>query len=83
MKTLTLILMLMLAPVVVACGDDTGDATDSIGSGLPQGSETVALDPADFTVDIDNRYWPMPVGTRWTYREIDEEDAISPGVLRG
>ena len=40
---------------------------------LPQGDEPVDLDPADFTPDIDNPYWPMPPGTRWIYREIDEE----------
>ncbi len=36
---------------------------------LPQGSETVTLNPADFTTKIDNPYWPMKPGTRWVYRE--------------
>ena len=36
---------------------------------LPQGAEPVALDPADFTTDIDNPYWPMEPGSRWVYRE--------------
>lgn len=40
---------------------------------LPQGDDPVSLDPAQFTTNIDNRYWPMEPGTRWTYREIDEE----------
>ena len=40
---------------------------------LPQGSEAVSLDPADFTTQIDNPYWPMAVGTRWTYQETDNE----------
>ncbi len=31
------------------------------------------LDPAEFTTEIDNPYWPMKPGTRWTYRETDEE----------
>jgi hypothetical protein len=61
---------------LAACGG--GDATDEAQSGtaeggLPQGREPVDLDPAAFTVEIDNRYWPMAPGTRWTYREIDEE----------
>ena len=44
------------------------------GSGsLPKGSETVHLDPADFTTKIDNPYWPMKPGTRWVYRETDSE----------
>jgi hypothetical protein len=42
-------------------------------SGLPQGSQPIALDPARFTTDIDNPYWPMTPGTRWTYRETDEQ----------
>jgi hypothetical protein len=29
---------------------------------LPQGSEPVDLDPADFTLEIDNRSWPMTPG---------------------
>ena len=40
---------------------------------LPQGSEPMTLDPADFSVDIDHEFWPMTPGTRWTYREVDEE----------
>ena len=36
---------------------------------LPQGADPVELDPADFTTEIDNPYWPMRRGTRWVYRE--------------
>jgi hypothetical protein len=39
---------------------------------LPQGDDPVELDPADFTTDIDNPYWPMRPGTRWTYAEIED-----------
>jgi hypothetical protein len=39
------------------------------GGGLPQGSEAVTLDPADFTTHIDNRYWPLAPGSQWIYRE--------------
>jgi hypothetical protein len=38
---------------------------------LPEGSESVELDPADFTVDITNRYWPMRPGDRWISSETD------------
>src|SRR5262245_19326500 len=62
---------LALAPI--ACGDDGSSATANNSSQLPQGSEPVELDPADFTTMIDNPYWPMEPGTRWTYREIDEK----------
>ncbi len=38
---------------------------------LPTGSETVHLDPADFTAEVDHPYWPMQVGTIWRYVERD------------
>jgi hypothetical protein len=40
-------------------------------SSLPQGSEPVKLDPADFTTNIDNPYWPMAPGNKWIYSETD------------
>lgn len=40
---------------------------------LPQGSDPVTLDPADFVSQIDNPYWPMVPGTRWIYRESDPQ----------
>jgi hypothetical protein len=62
-----------IAPVVglataLAVG---GTALAGGNGGLPQGSETVTLDPADFTTKIDNPYWPMRPGNRWIYRETD------------
>jgi hypothetical protein len=33
----------------------------------------VDLDPENFTTKIDHHYWPMVPGTRWTYRETDQE----------
>jgi hypothetical protein len=39
---------------------------------LPQGSEPVQLDPADFTTQIDNPWWPMSVGSHWLYRETED-----------
>ncbi|GAA1056950.1 hypothetical protein GCM10017608_10340 [Agromyces luteolus] len=44
-------------------------AGGSASSGLPVGDQPVDLDPARFSPDIDNPYWPMTPGTRWTYRE--------------
>lgn len=38
---------------------------------LPQGSEPVTLDPADFGGPIDNPYWPMASGAKWIYRETE------------
>ena len=59
--------------VAAGCGDSGGSPETRSGRDLPQGSEPVDLDPAGFTTEIDNRYWPMAPGTRWIYREIDEE----------
>ncbi|MGH3367847.1 MAG: hypothetical protein ACRDOY_11655 [Nocardioidaceae bacterium] len=39
---------------------------------LPDHSEPVALNPAEFSADIDNKYWPMKPGTRWIYKETTE-----------
>ena len=50
--------------------------------GLPQGGETVHLDPADFTTRIDNPYWPMRPGSRWIYRETDQEGARQRVVVK-
>jgi hypothetical protein len=60
------------ALAVAACGRDDDDGADS-GRRLPQGSEKVDLNPADFTTRIDNPYWPMKPGSRWVYRETDSE----------
>ena len=65
---------LVAAFAFAACGGDEdeggGDST------LPQGSEPVELDPAEFTTEIDNPYWPMAVGSRWVYHETDEEGSL-------
>jgi hypothetical protein len=43
---------------------------------LPQGSDPVDLDPADFVAQIDNPYWPMAQGTKWIYRESDTKGNV-------
>ena len=59
--------------VVAVCAGSYGSQAAGAGTsgngGLPQGSEPVKLDPAEFTTRIDNPWWPMRVGTRWIYRE--------------
>ena len=56
-------------------GQAWGDTGSGIPQNLPQGAEPVNLDPKDFTTRIDNPYWPMDPGTRWTYRETSQEGA--------
>jgi hypothetical protein len=72
-RNLALIPILLLAAVGAACGEDSKSSKETPASTLPQGSEQVELDPADFTTTIDNPYWPMAPGSRWVYREIDVE----------
>jgi len=43
---------------------------------LPQGSEPFKVDPADFTTEIDNPYWPMKPGSHWVYRETTAEGDV-------
>jgi hypothetical protein len=68
---------LVAALGMAACGGD-----DDSDRGLPQGSEPVKLKPADFTTTIDNPYSPMPVGTRWEYRETDTTGGREKVVVR-
>jgi hypothetical protein len=73
-----------LLPIAAACGNGTGNDTAGTSTTtraeaapgathLPQGDDPIDTDPAAFTVDIDNEYWPMEPGAQWTYREVDEE----------
>jgi hypothetical protein len=80
-KTRTGIALGLVAAAVAlaACGSDgNGDSTGTTAgdSTLPVESEQVNLNPADFTTEIDNPYWPMKVGSRWVYREEDPEGAL-------
>ena len=38
--------------------------------------------PGDFTTRIDNPYWPMRPGTRWVYRETDDEGSRQKVVVK-
>ena len=80
----------VLALGVAACGgDDTPTVTQATpaassspaGSNLPQGSEPVKLDPAEFTTKIDNPYWPMSPGSKWVYSETDTQGTREKAVV--
>jgi hypothetical protein len=58
---------------VAACG---GNET-----ALPQGSEPVDLDRKNFSIEIDNTYWPMSPGNTWVYRETDTKGALQQVVV--
>ena len=46
-------------------------SSSSAGSKLPTGADPVNLDPADFSANITNPYWPMKPGMRWIYRNVE------------
>ena len=75
---------LVLLPVV-ACGDggsgDGAGAAVSTTTTLPQGDTPVRLDPSRFTGEIDNPYFPLRPGTRWTYREVDADGKVFDVVV--
>lgn len=72
----------LLAAVAAGCGSQPASSgadgasrlpATTVSAALPQGGEPVQLDPATFTSDIDNPYWPMKPGTRWVYSETDAQ----------
>ena len=82
--------VVLLTVAAAGCSSDTpsstassttSDRAGSARSDLPNGDELVTLDPADFTAEIDNPYWPMKPGTRWTYRETDGEGTVQEIVV--
>ena len=73
-KPIAAFALLAIAIGLTACGgDDEGNGSSGGGSSLPTGSEPAKLDPAEFTTEITNPYWPMAVGSKWVYREVDPE----------
>jgi hypothetical protein len=84
MKRIAVLAFACCALLIAACGDDdsgngagntTTGAADA-GSTLPQGSDPVELDPADFTTEIDNPFWPMTPGNRWVSRSTEERIVV-------
>jgi hypothetical protein len=61
------------AVAIAACGQatETASGRQTPPTHLPQGSETVRLDPANFTTKIDNPYLPMRPGDRWVYSDVE------------
>ena len=54
----------LAAMALTGCGGSSSSA-------FPTGGEEVALDPSEFTSEIDNPWFPLQVGARWVYRETD------------
>jgi hypothetical protein len=79
--------LIAAALALAACGSDdngNGDTTAATTGGdstLPVGSDPVNIDPADFTTEIDNPYWPMKVGSVWKYTEADAKGNVQDVVV--
>jgi hypothetical protein len=77
---------IVAASSIAACSNGGGSelkASPEAGPnrGLPQGSEPVKLDPARFTTNIDNPYWPMKPGSKWVYAENDSTGKKEKAVV--
>ncbi len=64
------VLLLACVALTAGCGADERQA-------LPQGSDPVQIDPADFSSEIDNPYWPMKPGSKWVYREGEQRVEVT------
>jgi hypothetical protein len=53
----------------------------SAAGSLPQDGELVSLNPADFTAQVTNPYFPLVPGTRFVYREREAGGAVQRDVV--
>jgi hypothetical protein len=66
---------------VAAIGATAARSAPDASCPLPRGTQTVKLDPANFTTKIDNPWWPMRPGSRWVYREVDTQGTTMKVVV--
>jgi hypothetical protein len=80
----------LLIAMTAACGAGSSQSTsppagtkagEAAVFSLPQESDPVQLDPADFTNEIDNPYFPMVPGSRRVFRETDAQGGVRRVVV--
>ncbi len=77
----------LLSGALVGCGSDGGAADDKAADPsesaieLPKSDEPFQLDPAELGPDVTNPWFPLEPGTRWIYREVDEEGEVLEVVV--
>src|SRR5690349_10328215 len=73
----------LAAALVLPLGGTASGGTSQQCPKLPQGADPVHLDPAHFSANINNRQWPMTVGSRWVYRVLDYSDgSVNRDVIK-
>jgi hypothetical protein len=73
----------LLPALLVACrGSDKSSSSASGTNTFPQSNEPANLSPADFTTQIDNPYFPLPVGAQWHIRVTNQEGTVQQQVIR-
>ncbi len=77
----TLVSRLAVALVAVVSVASFSACADANENKLPQGAEPHKLDPADFSSDITNPYFPLKPGTRWSFEEVDPDGTVQEVVL--
>lgn len=75
MRAMAVLAVTCCMSVLSGCGSATPEAA------LPQSDEPVELDPADFTADVTNPWFPLKPATRWTYRETSEDGEVVEVVV--
>lgn len=92
MRTLTVATAACCLVALTGCGtEEAGTApadrseeqqtSSPSAAALPQADDPVELDPADFTADVTNEWFPLGPGTRWTYRETTEDGEVMRVVV--
>jgi len=71
----------ILLPALAGCGSSGDESSSPQRSTFPQSNEPSNLDPADFTTEIDNPYFPLPVGAQWHVRVTDQEGTVQQEVI--
>lgn len=87
MRHLTFVLtVIAFAVALAACGGGSsqsstartysGTSSVTASGALPVGDKPFTIDPAGFTTQVTNPFWPMKVGDHWVYRETDAEGEV-------
>jgi hypothetical protein len=78
---MTIAVLVALGATTGGCGRDSSAARTTPPGVLPQGAETVRLDPGNFTTKIDNPYMPLVPGSVWVYADTEPDGSRQRDVI--